>query len=75
MIALTFFSQRRYRSNCILNETSEVSSVIEGSKGNVAVVIVVITALVSLIVVPMVSELLITVPVFSIAVLTASGLI
>src|SRR6266566_1398439 len=65
LIALTFFSQRRYRFSCILSEVSETSSVIEGSGGNVAVVVVVVTALVSPVAVPMVSELPVAVRVAS----------
>ncbi len=75
LIALTFFSQRRYHFNCILNEVSETSSVIKGSKGNVAIVVVVVITLMSHIVVPVVSGLPVTVPVLSVAVLTAFRLI
>ncbi len=75
LIVLTFFSQRWYCSNCILNETFEMSSVMEGSKGNVIVVVVIIIALVSSVVVPVVSRLLIAVLMFSIAVLIVSRLI
>jgi len=57
-----------------LNEAFETSSAIEGSKGNIAVVVVVVTTLVSLVVVPVVSRFPIAVPVFSVAVLIASGL-
>jgi len=53
---------------------SEASSIIEGLKGNVVVVVVVATALMSPVVVPVVSGLLVAVPVFSVAVLTVSGL-
>jgi len=58
-----------------LKETSETSSVIEGSKGNVTVVVIVVTALVSPVVVPVVSGLPVAVLEVSVAVLTASGLI
>ena len=74
LIILTFFFQHRYHSNYILNEASNVSFIIEGLKGNVTVVVVIITTLISPVVVPMVSELPVTVPVLSVAVLTASGL-
>ncbi len=53
---------------------SETSSTIEGSEGNVAIVVVVVTALVSPVVVPMISELPVAVPMLSVAVLMASGL-
>ena len=54
---------------------SKVSFTIEGLKGNVAVVVVVVITLVSPIVVPVVSGLPVTVPVLSVAVLTAFRLI
>ena len=47
---------------------------IEGSKRNIAIVVIIITVLVSSMVVPIVSGLPITVPEVSVAVLTASGL-
>jgi len=50
----------------------EVSSVIEGSKGNVAIVV---TMLMSPVVVPVISGLPIAVPMLSVTVLTAFGLI
>ncbi len=54
---------------------SDASFIIEGSGGNVAVVVLVVaTALVSPVVVPVVSGLPVAVPVLSVAVLTASGL-
>jgi len=52
----------------------ETSFIIEGLKGNVAVVVVVVIILMSSVVIPVVSELLVTVSVLSVAVLTASGL-
>src|SRR6266566_3728108 len=58
LIALIFFSQRRYRSNCILNEVFEAFSVIEGSRGSVAV-------LASPVAVSMVSESFVAVRVVS----------
>jgi len=58
-----------------LNEAFETSSTIEGSRGNVAIVVIVITTLMSSMVVPVVSGLFIAVPVLSIAVLMVSGLI
>ncbi len=54
---------------------SETSSVIEGLKGNVIVVVIVVTALMSPVVVPVVSGLSVAVPVLSVSVLIASGLI
>ncbi len=53
---------------------SETSFAIEGSRGNVAVVIIVVTALVSSVVVPVVSGLPVAVPKVSVVVLTTSGL-
>jgi len=58
-----------------LNEASETSSAIKGSRGNIAVVIIVVTALVSSVVVPVVSGFPVAVSILSVAVLMASGLI
>jgi len=56
-----------------LNEVSETSSVIKGSKENVAIVVVIVT-LVFPVVFPMVLGLPVAVSVFSVAVLMVSGL-
>ncbi len=53
----------------------KTSSAIEGSRGNVAVFVVVVTALMSLMVVPVVSGLPVAVPMLSVSVLIASGFI
>ncbi len=74
LIALTFFFQRRYRFNCILNKTFEISFTIKGSKGNVTIVVIIITTLISSVVIPVVSKLPVAVSVLSIVVLTTSGL-
>jgi len=54
---------------------SKAFSTIEGSEGNIAIVVVVATTLISPVVVPVVSGLFVAVPVLSVAVLTTSGLI
>jgi len=57
-----------------LNAISETSFAIEGLKGNIVIVVIVITALIFPVVVPMVLRFPIAVPMFSIAVLIVSGL-
>ncbi len=71
-MALTFFSQRLYVSNCILKDKSEALSMTEGSRENVPEVVVIVP--VSPIAVSAVSELPVAVTV-AVGLTVALGLI